>query len=192
MFTTAPGGRPSPYARLMMTAEAMFLENGFRATGINALLAEAGVAKQTLYNNFASKDELIEAVLRLKSQKVMAWLEGASAARMRNGEDPLQALFAVYGDWFAEPGFSGCLFARAALEYPDRKHPIHKIAASHTRKLFAFLESLCEGAAKGSLPCPAEHLLLLIEGATSVAVKTGAKRASAERALQAAKLLFAA
>ena len=68
-------GKSTPYARLMTAAGMLFAKNGFHATGINRILAEAGVAKMTLYNNFTSKDELIEAVLRLKSRTVIAWLD---------------------------------------------------------------------------------------------------------------------
>lgn len=179
-----------PYVRLMSTAEAMFQEFGFRATGINALLAEAGVARQTLYNHFGSKDGLIEAVLRLKSKKVLAWLSGELDRRQKElGEGPLEALFGTFGAWFEEKDFQGCIFARAALEYPSSHHPAHKIAATHTGKLFTLLDDLTREM-NVSMPCPAEHLLLLIEGATSVSAKTGAGSASAKRALQAAEKLL--
>ncbi len=179
-----------PYVRLITAAEAMFQENGFRATGINALLAEAGVARQTLYNHFGSKDGLIEAILRFKSKKVLAWLSGEISRRQNDlGESRLEALFNTFGGWFEENDFRGCIFARAALEYPTPDHPAHKIAASHTGKLFGYLDTLSKDL-ETTMPCPAEHLLLLIEGATSVSAKTGAGSASAKRALQAAEKLL--
>ena len=184
-------GKSTPYARLITAAGMLFAEGGFHATGINRILAEAGVAKMTLYNNFTSKNELIEAVLRLKSRTVIAWLEGELARRQdQAGQGPLEALFGAYGAWFEEQGFRGCFFTRAALEFPDPSHPAHKAAASHTRKLFSVLEGVAEKLEDCSLPCPAEHLLLLTEGATAVAAKTGAGKASAERALGAAKALL--
>lgn len=180
-----------PYVKLMSAAEALFQEHGFRATGINLILAEAGVARQTLYNHFSSKDGLIEAVLRLKSKNVLAWLKGGVEKRRKDGDDPLAALFKTLGAWFDEKDFQGCIFARAALEYPEHNHPAHKIAAAHTAKVFAFLEEVCKDI-DTALPCPAEHLLLLIEGATAVSSKTGAGKASAGRALQNARKLVAA
>lgn len=167
------------YARLITAAEALFLERGFRATGIDAILAEAGAAKQTLYNHFGSKDGLIAAVLRLKSRKVIAWLSRAGT---------IDDLFVLLAGWFAGKNFRGCLFARAALEFPDPNHPAHRAAAAHTRKVFQLLERLCGGGR--ALPCPAEHLLLLTEGATAVAAKTGAGKAAATRARAAAKTLL--
>ncbi len=44
---------------LVETATELFSKNGFRATGIDTVLEESGVAKKTLYNHFRSKDELI-------------------------------------------------------------------------------------------------------------------------------------
>ncbi len=184
-------GKSTPYARLMAAAGMLFARGGFHATGINRILAEAGVARMTLYNKFTSKEELIEAVLRLKSRTVIAWLEGELARRRdQEGQGPLEALFGTYGAWFEEEGFRGCLFTRAALEFPDPTHPAHKAAASHTRKLFSVLEGVAEDLEDCHIPCPAEHLLLLTEGAAAVAIKTGAGKASAERALKAAQFLF--
>jgi len=174
-----------PYARLMAAAEALFEEKGFHATGIDPILKLAGVAKMTLYRNFTSKEELITAVLRLKSRKVLHWLEGEIARRAGDGiPGKIEALFDAYGDWFEKEDFKGCLFMKAALEFPDPKHPAHKAAATHTRKLFSFIETLTPGAHN------TEHVLLLLNGALSVAAMTGAGQASAKRALQAAKKLI--
>ena len=49
---------------LVDTAVKLFSKHGFRATGIDRVLAESGVAKKTLYNHFRSKDELIIATLQ--------------------------------------------------------------------------------------------------------------------------------
>ena len=44
---------------LVDTALQLFCQHGFRATGIDRVLSESGVAKKTLYNHFKSKDDLI-------------------------------------------------------------------------------------------------------------------------------------
>ena len=44
-------------------ARALFLSQGFARTSMDAVTAEAGVSKQTLYAYFASKDELLIAVV---------------------------------------------------------------------------------------------------------------------------------
>src|SRR5687767_2158932 len=58
--------RPRPSAKrsdLLATAWKLFYRDGYQRVGIDTLLTEAGVAKKTLYHHFASKDELIVALL---------------------------------------------------------------------------------------------------------------------------------
>ena len=49
---------------LIDTAIELFAKHGFHATGIDMILARAGVSKKTLYRHFRSKEELILAALR--------------------------------------------------------------------------------------------------------------------------------
>src|SRR5690625_6371890 len=44
--------------RILHTAARLFYARGLVATGIDTITAEAQVAKMSLYNNFASKEEL--------------------------------------------------------------------------------------------------------------------------------------
>jgi AcrR family transcriptional regulator len=161
-------------ARLLETAARLFNREGFHAVGIDRILAEAGVAKMTLYKHFPSKDGLVLAVLERKRTAVLDWHAQAGG---------VEGIFDRLGDWFADEDFHGCLFARAAQEYPDLAHPARKAAATYTRKLRQLLSLLCEDEIK------AEELLLLIEGAAAVAAKTGAGRLAAERARTAARAL---
>ncbi|MGH3670835.1 MAG: TetR/AcrR family transcriptional regulator, partial [Pseudonocardiaceae bacterium] len=50
--------------RVIRAAYDLFSRQGTRAVGVDAVIGEAGVAKMTLYRNFASKDELILAFLK--------------------------------------------------------------------------------------------------------------------------------
>ena len=52
--------------RIVETAERLFYAEGIRAVGIDRIIAEAEVAKMTLYNHFSSKDDLILAVLKYR------------------------------------------------------------------------------------------------------------------------------
>lgn len=49
--------------QIVDAARELFLDNGFAATSMDAVVAQAGVSKQTLYRYFASKIELLAAVL---------------------------------------------------------------------------------------------------------------------------------
>ena len=54
--------------QLVETALTVFNRDGYHAAGIDRILAEAGVAKMTLYNHFRSKDDLILAALRRRDE----------------------------------------------------------------------------------------------------------------------------
>lgn len=68
MYPT-PAGELSPRKQakkdqIRSGAQALFLERGFAATSTDAIAAEAGVSKQTLYVYYPRKEELLADVLR--------------------------------------------------------------------------------------------------------------------------------
>jgi AcrR family transcriptional regulator len=52
--------------RILRTAHDLFYADGLRATGIDRVIAEAGVTKVTFYRHFPSKNDLILAYLNLR------------------------------------------------------------------------------------------------------------------------------
>ena len=60
--------------KILATATMLFESRGIQASGIDTIIAEAGIAKATLYKYFPSKNLLITAYLRDKSDKFYAWL----------------------------------------------------------------------------------------------------------------------
>lgn len=169
-------GRTMPASRsdrLVETALALFNRDGYRATGIDRILAESGVAKMTLYKHFGSKDELVLAALRRRDQRWRAWFERAVAQRAADPRGRLLAVFDVLEDWFARPDFNGCMFIKAAAEYGDRGGPIRAAAVEHQRLVLAVLRRLA-GAAGAARPARlARELLLLVEGAIVVTQMNG-------------------
>ncbi|RUZ92526.1 TetR/AcrR family transcriptional regulator, partial [Mesorhizobium sp. M7A.F.Ca.US.003.02.2.1] len=64
---------PSPVSdkrqHVVETAYVLFKRAGFHATGIDRIIAEADVAKMTMYRHFPSKDELIVEVLDYRAMR---------------------------------------------------------------------------------------------------------------------------
>src|SRR3972149_3274944 len=85
----APG---SPRDRLLDTASRLFYERGFRAVGVDEIVAESGVAKMTLYRHFRSKDELVVAYLERSDRAFRQWFEQA----LGDAEHPCDQLLAVF------------------------------------------------------------------------------------------------
>src|SRR3954467_5385844 len=65
---TAP--EPSPAQRILAAADKLFYTQGIRAVGVDAVAAEAGVSKRTLYNHYPSKDTLIAAYLTARFRQI--------------------------------------------------------------------------------------------------------------------------
>lgn len=156
--------------QLVDTATRLFCKYGFRATGIDAVLAESGVAKKTLYNHFRSKDELIIATLRKRDEDFMQMArEGIGRLLTSQSGDPrmlrLLAFFDALAEWARSDSFNGCTFINASAEYPRREDPIHVACANHKKLVTQFIEELI---AEMQLPDSyqvARQIGLLIDGA---------------------------
>jgi len=61
--------------RLIQAAREAFMAEGYRAS-VDGIAARAGVAKQTLYNHFPSKDELFSESVGLVSAAIVVTLDG--------------------------------------------------------------------------------------------------------------------
>lgn len=171
---------------LVDTALSLFNRDGYHAVGIDRVLAEAGVAKMTLYNHFKSKDDLILAVLRRRDEQFRHWFMRSVEKRASDPRGRLFAAFDAVGEWFASDDFSGCMFINAAAEYAEHDDPIHKIAADHKQMVRSYLKQAAEDAGADDPPELASELMMLVEGATVMAYVAGDKEAagSARRAAE--------
>ena len=170
---------PGTRERLIATAIRMFGKTGIRATGIDPLLAEAKVAKMSLYGHFKSKEELIVAVIEEQSDRLLSAFEVAAAgAASRSGK--VEAVFDGVAAKIAADDFHGCEFIRALSEYPDPNSPVNQAVVRHRDRLRTFLREL---VGEDSL---ALNLAILIDGALvdgHARGKSDAARAAKEMAV---------
>jgi AcrR family transcriptional regulator len=176
---------------LIETAERLFNEHGYHATGIDRILAEAGVAKMTLYNHFRSKDELILAVLRRRDETFRNRLVRAVERAADTPRERLLAIFDVLREWFRSKEFHGCMFINASAEYGAPDSAIRAASCEHKRLLTNYVEELAREAGAAEPAALAEALMLLIEGAI-VSAQIHCDCASAAQARRAAETLVAA
>ena len=89
---------PERYRRIVEAARNHFYAHGLERASVDAIAAEAGVSKMTIYSHFGSKEALFEAVVQERTERVMGGSAGVEAL------DPLQprkALLSV-GEQFLE------------------------------------------------------------------------------------------
>lgn len=174
---------------LLDTATRLFTERGFKSTGIAEIISGAGVAKGTLYQHFESKEALIEAVLLRMGERFRGHFVEAVERAADTPAGRLIAVFAVQERlaWSRE-GFCGCPFTRAAGEFGDRNHPLHRVAALNKRLLTAYLADLATRAGAADPEALATQLTLLLEGA-SVLHAVGGRAEVTAQATAAARTL---
>lgn len=171
--------------RILETADRLFYRDGVRAVGIDRIIAEAGVAKMSLYKHFPSKDDLILAVLKHREESVLAFFRSAMERHTKKAKDPLRAFFAALKDFFESPGFRGCPFQNAAVELADPAHPGTEFVRGHKQRFSAFLRELVEASIGKAAAKVAPAVAILVEGALVTAVIQG-KPDSADVARDAA------
>jgi len=157
--------------RILGVAGGLFFREGYRAVGVDRVIADAKVAKATFYRHFRSKDDLIVAWLMSSDAWMEAWLDGAT----RDSDRPVEALFKATEALAKEPGCLGCTFQGASSEFADASHPGRNFAIAHKRRVLDKLEAI---AARERVARPrvlAEQLFLLLEGAWAAVRMFGAK-----------------
>ncbi|MBP1850399.1 TetR/AcrR family transcriptional regulator [Rhizobium halophytocola] len=145
--------------RILATAARLFYAQGIRATGIDRIIAEAGVAKMSFYNHFPSKDDLVRAFLVARHEMWMAMFR--SRVQPHVEAQGLAAIALALGEWFAEPDFRGCAFINTVSEF-DRDFPQ---AIAHKQDLAHYVEELAESLGLDSPQGVAAAAMIVIEGA---------------------------
>ena len=77
--------------RILESADRLFYQEGVRAVGIDRIIAEAEVAKMSLYKHFPSKDDLILTVLKHREENVLEFFRSAMARHGKKAKNPLRA-----------------------------------------------------------------------------------------------------
>ena len=162
--TPAKTGSSSARQRLLRAADRLFYAQGINATGVDSVVAEADVARMTLYKHFGGKDGLVAAYLEERDARWRRDLEEAIAAAA-DALGQLLAVFDVLALWVADPQFRGCAFANAAAEIAAEGHPARRVALGHKQALRQRLGGLASAAGFEDPDRVVDQLMLLIEGA---------------------------
>jgi AcrR family transcriptional regulator len=152
------------------TAARLFYARGVHAVGMDELVRETGLGKATVYRLFPSKDALVGAYLRRLAAEIL----GAIDAQATCASGPVAALHGVLDAVEADlrrPGFRGCAFHNAGMEYDDPAHPARTAARDYRAALLDRLSTQVERVRPGSEV--AGQLATLIDGAYTSAAHLG-------------------
>ncbi|MBW4717750.1 TetR/AcrR family transcriptional regulator [Saccharothrix obliqua] len=162
-------------SHLLKVAHELFYWRGIRATGVDLVAAEAGVAPTTLYRLFASKDELVGAYVEQADHAFREWFESVVE---RAGPDPREQVLAVVDGLLVRIGTDqkrGCAQMMTLAEFADAELPAHRNAVAAKTWIRHRLRELV-----GRLPgvtrpdVIADQLTLVVEGLYASSQSLGA------------------
>jgi AcrR family transcriptional regulator len=169
--------------RILVTTDRLFYGQGIRAVGVDTVAAEVGISKRTLYNYFASKDDLIVAYLTRRLRPTQA--------------SDLPAAEQILGDFdrleqaFASGVFRGCPFVNAVAELKEPKHAANKIALAFKEQRRVWCRELLRELDVDHADTLATQIMLLVDGAIAAVLVRGNPKV-ARVAREAARVLLEA
>jgi AcrR family transcriptional regulator len=176
--------------RILDAAYDLFSRRGIRGVGIDAVIAQSGVSRMTLYRHFRSKQDLVLTYLQCREEQwTRAWLQAEVQQRATEPRERLLAIFDVFDTWFHEHGFEGCAFINIMLETADDHDNIYTASVAYLAGIRDFLQELARGAGIADPDDFARKWHILMKGSI-VAAGEGDLEA-AKRAQQVGRLLLA-
>ena len=136
---------------IVEAAERLFLERGFGSVTMDELAEAAGVARRTLYNQFASKEEIFrEMLLRVSGQLETAFPPGVET--QGDVEDVLRLVARMILELHKNPEYLGFLRMVVAdsRQFPWIAEELAAVMEPQTERLVRYLAHL---TAMGILDC---------------------------------------
>jgi AcrR family transcriptional regulator len=155
---------PAPRERLLAAADQLFYEEGIATVGVDRILKQADVARASLYATYGSKDELVRAYLRGRSENWQAVVAEVLPTRWSNARDRILGIFELLTEWFAAPGYRGCPFINASAEEPSSQ-VVETVRDDHRAWVLGLFTGLAGEAGATDPPTLAAQLVLLYDGA---------------------------
>ena len=150
--------------KLFETASRLFFHYGYQSIGVDTIAEASGISKMTLYRNYGSKDDLIEAYLRHSDKDFWMYFE-QSIAEEDHPKEKIIAFFRFLENYTKSPSCYGCPFLNIVSEFPDPDYIGHQIAIEHKKSVANRFKVMAETLGVSELQSLANGLLLLMDGA---------------------------
>jgi AcrR family transcriptional regulator len=155
--------------RIVAAANTLFYREGIRAVSVDAVAAEAGITKRSLYYHFKSKDDLIEAYLAYRDQPNLDAYKRWFDEKQGTTAEKIAAIFESLARIASSPKWRGCGFLRTSAELANLPgHPAIIRGAAHKKKIEHWL---AERLAADGIDAPAtaaSQIILLLDGSFAV------------------------
>jgi AcrR family transcriptional regulator len=169
--------------RILEAVDQLFYRQGIRAVGVDAIAAELGISKKTLYRLFPSKDDLI-----------LAYLNGRFRPLPADSDKPPAEQILANFDWIARSmssakDFRGCAFLNAIAELGEEDGEARDLAIRYKESRRVWYRQLLTRLDVDDPDTLATQLSLLIDGAYA-AMLVRKDPAMMQAAIAAARVLL--
>ncbi|HTB63925.1 MAG TPA: TetR/AcrR family transcriptional regulator [Opitutales bacterium] len=147
---TGPLAALPPAARILRTAARLFYEQSYHSTGINQIIAEAGVAKATFYAHYPSKESLGATWLSQQHDAWVSWLS-ERVSPVPDARRRVAVLFDLLEVWLRNNEYRGCPFLNTNAEQPNPPAALRAIILQHKTFLRDYMRNLMRAALPGRL-----------------------------------------
>lgn len=176
LTSMTPSAPTAAHQRITDVAFDLFFKQGYRATGINQIIANSGVAKASFYAHFPAKEDLLLLYARhtcdTEIKEIKKSVLSQTTARKR-----FFALIESLEPWLVSTDYRGCPFQNLLAEISQDNWRIREIAQEHRQNLRNLITPLAkellseitppQQVSVGSL---VDTYLLLLEGAVVLTV----------------------
>jgi AcrR family transcriptional regulator len=157
--------------QILRTAYALYWRHGINAVGVDRIVADAGVAKTSLYRHFRSKEGLIIAVIERHTEVwTRGWLQPEIERRGETPAEQLLAIFDAFGDWFRQQPFEGCFFTNILVDAHSQPAPIRTAAVGALAEVRALVTDRAAAAGARDPIDFASRFQLLMWGSITAAL----------------------
>ncbi|MCW5515906.1 TetR/AcrR family transcriptional regulator [Muriicola sp. Z0-33] len=151
--------------RIIATASDLFYHNGYNQTGINQIIAEANVAKASMYVHFRSKEDIAVAYLQRRHG---VWM-GNLASYVAEHTDPKSKILGSFDfleHWLNEVNFRGCGWQNIVTDLPEDHSKIKDQAILHKSLVREWIHGvLSEAYSDEEAANLGDEIHVLLEGA---------------------------
>ncbi|WP_109299776.1 TetR/AcrR family transcriptional regulator [Aquimarina sp. AU474] len=152
--------------RIVRAASKLFYFDGYNQTGINRILQEAKVSKDSMYRHFRSKEDIAVAYLQRRHTMWMGmFLEHVN--REEKGADKIIASFDFLRDWMIEVNYRGCGFQNIICDLPKEQQKINDQVVLHKNGLKNWIHATLKEESKyedANVNEFTDEVMVLIEG----------------------------
>ena len=153
--------------RIIETTSELFYQEGYNQTGINQIIAEAGVAKASMYQHFRSKEDIAVAYLK-KRHTIWVGNLFEYIADEKTVSDKIIGCFDYLNFWLKGVQYRGCGFQNIFIDLPKDQQKIKDQVILHKNELRTWIHNLLledERYSKESAKELGDEILVLMDGA---------------------------